>query len=357
MYLYIPMEKQTNTTIEAFNQLNLLITTMGMAGIKENPCFDIREISPDDLLICFRKQECVPLDFRINDKVCYIKVDDIQLDWPEEISDILYNPTWFQEIIEFLFLYTIRIVRTSTKNIVEIYSAQDELISSATVSGKKDQPEFTGEQITTYKPVRIFTPQEQEEYNMQVRIRHSLITFPEEDITLMRNRKRIFLRGRAWFNYFYPSIGLILFPLIYLMFFIWGGSLKDVMSSIPAVTGPVVIAGIFLFLYQYSNLRLRIFTTHYTEDQFYNALRKAVNIGNWTFLTYSPELIIASNNPYPVGINRRELIYIFKEKEKILIRSISEPDGKSFPFSFGRNKKNEKLLLSALHESGVDIKK
>jgi hypothetical protein len=104
---------------------------------------------------------------------------------------------------------------------------------------------------------------------------------------------------------------------------------------------------------QYRQLRFKEVNVSYTDHEFQEAIRRTVSDLGWLIKNNNKEFFRA-NRPWSWG-SYGEMITIVKEKDRLLINSICDPNNMTSISSFGWNKRNVNSFLINLNETIQNI--
>lgn len=111
---------------------------------------------------------------------------------------------------------------------------------------------------------------------------------------------------------------------------------------------------------QYKRLRFKVFNVSYTPEQFNEAIERTANEMDWRIKNNSKTIFRAVRLGNWSG-SWGEMVTIIKLKDRLLINSICDPDGRGGVFSYGWNKKNvesfRKHLTDVLNGVPLETKK
>lgn len=110
---------------------------------------------------------------------------------------------------------------------------------------------------------------------------------------------------------------------------------------------PVVLA-LLAYKFQRRKLKLTPVKTKIQRPDFTRLIEKIAVQEHWTPHFANEKVLIAKSHPGFVSGSWGEQITVFFEKERILINSICDPDKQASVVSFGRNRKNVRLLIEAI---------
>ncbi len=115
-------------------------------------------------------------------------------------------------------------------------------------------------------------------------------------------------------------------------------------SSLPFLGLAIIFA-----IIQYRRLNFKEFQVSYTDEQFQEALKRTVNDLEWKIESNNKTFLRAFRSWNWTG-SWGEMVTIIKDKDRLLINSICDPDKMSSVTSYGWNKRNVKTFLKNLSD-------
>ena len=113
---------------------------------------------------------------------------------------------------------------------------------------------------------------------------------------------------------------------------------------------PFLVLAIAFAYIQYRRLDLKEIKVNYTDDQFQEAVRRTVENLNLRIENNQRDFFRAHRSSNWTG-SWGEMITIVKDKERLLINSICDPDRLSSVVSYGWNRRNLRTFLTNLTET------
>ena len=172
----------------------------------------------------------------------------------------------------------------------------------------------------------------------------------QEIIALMKKRRRIYLNKIELFWHFSPVLFFLMIPLFSILNLIahYFKISKFVIDSTGFQLNYIfIIPALVVFFIQNRKLNFKEFKIKLSVDQFQKTFDKTSQELDWT-LDYSNHNFIKAHRKfkYESGGSWGEMITIIKEKDRILINSICNPNGIFISLiSYGWNKKNIKTFI------------
>lgn len=113
---------------------------------------------------------------------------------------------------------------------------------------------------------------------------------------------------------------------------------------------PFLVLSIAFAFIQYRRLDLKEIKVNYTDDQFQKAVRRTVENLNLRIENNQHDFFCAYRSSNWTG-SWGEMITIVKDKDRLLINSICDPDRMSSVVSYGWNRRNLRTFLTNLNET------
>lgn len=179
----------------------------------------------------------------------------------------------------------------------------------------------------------------------------------KEQINIMKKTKRLKLSRWQTIDHYFIMIFILLIPGLNLfsLFEIYvTNSYNGVRSADELIltTWPWLIPAIVFYLIQKRRLRFIEVKVEHTDQEFYKAIERTAKEYKWQ-IESNNENIFRAYRPSNWTGSWGEMITIIKDKDRLLLNSICDPNKKSSVASFGWNKKNIDTFLKNL----VDLKK
>lgn len=122
---------------------------------------------------------------------------------------------------------------------------------------------------------------------------------------------------------------------------------------------PFLFLAIIFALIQYRRLNFKEIRVTYNEDQFQEAIERTVKDLEWGIDKNNKTLFRAFRTSKWTG-SWGEMVTIIKDKDRLLINSICDPDHMSSVSSYGFNRKNIKIFLKnltdVLNDKPIEVK-
>lgn len=115
------------------------------------------------------------------------------------------------------------------------------------------------------------------------------------------------------------------------------------------VSWPFFLLAIIFAVIQYRRLKFKEINITYTEEQFQEAVKRTVDELEWRIDKNNKDLFRAIR-PWNWTGSWGEMVTIIKEKDKLLVNSICDPDSMSSIGSYGWNRKNITTFLKNLDD-------
>ncbi len=162
-------------------------------------------------------------------------------------------------------------------------------------------------------------------------------------LQIMKESKRLKLTTIQTLTHF----GVVLFSLFIALMMGWimiQGETVDELTKVPLF---FLLLSIFFFFVQYRRLKFREFHLRYTEHQFQEAVKRTTNELEWSIDSKSETFFRAYRSSNWTG-SWGEMITIIKEKDRLFINSICDPNKASSIASYGWNRTNIKTFTKNL---------
>lgn len=175
----------------------------------------------------------------------------------------------------------------------------------------------------------------------------------------MKETKRLKLSRWQTLEHYFPAMFMLIAPAILLfgLFEIFvtktydgGKSAGELMTA----ATPMMIVSIVIYFIQKRRLKFFEVKTEYTIREFQEALQRTSREYEWEIEVNNKELLRARRSSHWTGA-WGEVITIIKDKDRLLLNSVCDPDKWSAVTSFGWDKRNINTFLKNLDEvkSGV----
>jgi hypothetical protein len=186
----------------------------------------------------------------------------------------------------------------------------------------------------------------------------------KEWILIMKRKKRLKLKILQTLTHF----GIVLFLLFIVSLSAWSlfqiyitdtytgvrSANELIKSSLPFLA----LALLFAFI-QNRRLRLREFKVAFTDDQFQEAIERTVKDLEWR-VDRNNKTFFRAYRPWNWTGSWGEMVTIIKDKDRLLVNSICDPDRMTSVASYGWNKKNINTFLTYLtdviNDKPIEIK-
>jgi hypothetical protein len=113
------------------------------------------------------------------------------------------------------------------------------------------------------------------------------------------------------------------------------------------ISWPWIIPAIAFYFIQKRRLRFKEVKIDYSEQEFQEALKRTVEEYNWQ-IELNDEAILRAYRPWNWTGSWGEMITIVKDKDRLLLNSICDPNKLSSVASYGWNKRNINTFLKNL---------
>ena len=110
---------------------------------------------------------------------------------------------------------------------------------------------------------------------------------------------------------------------------------------------PFLILSIFFIFIQRHRLKFQEIKINYTDEQFQGAVNRTIEQLKWQ-IEYNDNDFFRAYRPWNWSASWGEMITIIKEKDRLLINSICDPNKTSSVLSWGWNKQNIKIFKQNL---------
>ena len=112
---------------------------------------------------------------------------------------------------------------------------------------------------------------------------------------------------------------------------------------------PFLFAAIIFAFIQNRRLNFKEINLTYTDDQFQEAIQRTIKDLEWR-IDKNNKTFFRAIRPWNWSGSWGEMVTIIKEKDRLLINSICDPDHMSSAVSYGWNRKNIKTFLKNLND-------
>ena len=188
-------------------------------------------------------------------------------------------------------------------------------------------------------------------------MRHAKQTMNKEQIDIMKRSKRLKLSRWQTLDHFFIVILILLIPgfTLFSLFEIYVTDTYDgvrTAEELISTAWPWIIPAVVFYLIQKRRLRFREVKVEYTEQEFQEAIERTAKEYEWQ-IEFNDNKIFRAYRPWNWTGSWGEMITIIKDKDRLLLNSICDPNKWSSVASFGWNKRNIDTFLKNL----VDVKK
>lgn len=175
----------------------------------------------------------------------------------------------------------------------------------------------------------------------------------------MKQTKRLKLsRWQTLEHYFVVILFLFIscFPLFSLFEIYITKTYDGVRSANELITAalPMVVLAIVLYFIQKRRLRFREIRIEYTDQEFKEALQRTASEYKWNIKRHNTNVCRAYRSSDWTG-SWGEMITIIKDKDRVLLNSICDPNQWSSITSYGWNKRNINIFLKNLVDVKADV--
>ncbi|AFU69674.1 secreted transmembrane protein [Psychroflexus torquis ATCC 700755] len=173
----------------------------------------------------------------------------------------------------------------------------------------------------------------------------------------MKQTKRLKLSRWQTIDHYFIVIFILLIPglTLFSLFEIYVTDSYDGVRSadeLISTTWPWLIPAIVFYFIQKRRLRFREVKVEHTDQEFYEAIERTAKEYEWQ-IEPNNKNIFRAYRPWNWPGSWGEMITIIKDKDRLLLNSICDPNKLSSVASFGWNKRNIDTFLKNL----VDLKK
>lgn len=188
-------------------------------------------------------------------------------------------------------------------------------------------------------------------------MRHAKQTMNKEQIDIMKRSKRLKLSRWQTLDHFFIVILILLIPgfTLFSLFEIYVTDTYDgvrTAEELISTACPWIVPAVVFYLIQKRRLRFREVKVEYTEQEFQEAIERTAKEYEWQ-IEFNDNKIFRAYRPWNWTGSWGEMITIIKDKDRLLLNSICDPNKWSSVASFGWNKRNIDTFLKNL----VDVKK
>ncbi len=184
----------------------------------------------------------------------------------------------------------------------------------------------------------------------------------QAEIKIMKKEKRLKLSFWRAIDHYFIVLFFLFIPLItlYSIFEIYVTKTYDgvrTVQELMTATFPFIIPAIVFYFIQKRRLRFIEVQINYTDQEFNEAIKRTAKEYDWR-IEYNNKSIFRAYKPWNWTGSWGEMITIIRDKEKLLLNSICDPDKMSSVVSFGWNKKNIQTFLKNLNDvkNGIPVK-
>ena len=110
---------------------------------------------------------------------------------------------------------------------------------------------------------------------------------------------------------------------------------------------PFLLLAVFFVFVQHRRLKFKEINVIFTDEQFQEALERTVKDLKWRIYRNS-KTFLKAYRPWNWSGSWGEMVTIIKDKDKLLVNSICDPDNMSSVASYGWNRKNIRTFLKNL---------
>ena len=188
-------------------------------------------------------------------------------------------------------------------------------------------------------------------------MRHAKQTMNKEQIDIMRQTKRLKLSRWQTLGHFFIVLLILFIPgmTLFSLFEIYVTDTYDgvrTADELISTTWPWIIPAVFFYFIQKRRLRFREVKVEYTDQEFQEAIERTAKEYEWQ-IEFNDNKIFRAYRPWNWTSSWGEMVTIIKDKDRLLLNSICDPNKWSSVASFGWNKRNIDTFLKNL----VDVKR
>lgn len=176
----------------------------------------------------------------------------------------------------------------------------------------------------------------------------------QEHIKLMIKQKRLKLTFIQTLSHYAIVLFILFMPALtlYSLFEIYVTKSYDGVRSaqeLIRVNFFWIIPAAGFYILQRSRLILKEVLISYSDEEFKEAIKRTANELGWQ-IEFNNKSFFRAYRPFNYTLSWGEMITIIRQKDKLLINSICDPNKMSSVLSFGWNKKNIQTFLINLQE-------
>lgn len=183
----------------------------------------------------------------------------------------------------------------------------------------------------------------------------------KEWIDIMKQTKRLKLSRWHTLVHFSIVIFLLLVPA-FTLFSLFEIQVTETYDGVRAsdelisTAWPWIIPAVAFYFIQKRRLRFREVSVDYSDQEFQEAIERIANQHQWQ-IELNNKQIFRSYRPWNWTGSWGEMITIIKDKDRLLLNSICDPEKKSSVASFGWNKRNIDTFLTNLEhvKQGIPV--
>lgn len=188
-------------------------------------------------------------------------------------------------------------------------------------------------------------------------MRHAKKPMNKEWIDIMKQTKRLKLSRWQTLEHFFIVILILFIPgfTLFNLFEIYVTDSYDgvrTADELISTTWPWIIPAITFYFILKRGLRFREVKVEYSDQEFQEAIERTAKEYKWQ-IELNDNKIFRAYRPWNWTGSLGEMITIIKDKDRLLLNSICDPNKRSSVFSFGWNNRNIDTFLKNL----VDVKK
>lgn len=181
----------------------------------------------------------------------------------------------------------------------------------------------------------------------------------KEWIDIMKQTKRLKLSRWQTLDHFFVVLFILFIPglTLFSLFEIYVTDTYDgvrTAEELTSTTWPWIIPAIVFYFIQKRRLRLKEVKIKYTDQEFQEAIERTVNEFEWQ-IELNEKKVFRAYRPWNRTGSWGEMITIIKDKDRLLLNSICDPNKWSSVASFGWNRRNIDTFLKNLVEVKKDI--
>jgi hypothetical protein len=190
-------------------------------------------------------------------------------------------------------------------------------------------------------------------------VRHAKKPMKTEWIDIMKQTKRLKLSRWQTLGHLFIVIFILFIPglTLFSLFEIYVTDTYDgvrTADELISTTWPWIILAIVFYFIQKRRLRFREVKVEYTDQEFKDAIQRTAKAYEWQ-IELNNKKVFRAYRPWNWTGSWGEMITIIKDKDRLFLNSICDPNKMSSVASFGWNKRNIDTFLKNLVAVKKDI--